>query len=383
MEKRDYYEVLGVSKTATIDEIKKAYRKLALQYHPDKNPGDKNAEERFKEAAEAYSVLSDADKRAKYDRFGHAGLGGQQGFSSAEDIFSHFGSIFDDLGINFGFGGGGFGGFGGRAQKTVHRGSNLRVSAKMTLKDIAEGKKTKIKVNKYITCQHCHGSGSEDGKVDTCPTCKGSGQIVQNTRSIFGIMQQVSPCPTCGGEGKIIKNKCKHCQGNGVVKGEEIIDIAIPAGVADGMQFSLRGKGNAGARNGVAGDLIVQIQEEKNDTFIRNGENLIYSLFISISQAVLGDSIEIPTIDGTTTVKIPAGIQSGDTVRVKGKGLPILNGYGRGDLIVNVTVWIPKKINKEEETMFKELGQHENVKPKVSKEEKSAFRRFFENMMNN
>lgn len=196
-------------------------------------------------------------------------------------------------------------------------------------------------------------------------------------------MQQVSPCPTCGGEGKIIKNKCKHCQGNGIVKGEEIIDIAIPAGVADGMQFSLRGKGNAGARNGVAGDLIVQIQEEKNDTFIRNGENIIYSLFISISQAVLGDSIEIPTIDGTTTVKIPAGIQSGDTVRIKGKGLPILNGYGRGDLIVNVTVWIPKKINKEEETTFKELGQHENLKPKVSKEEKSAFRRFFENMMNN
>ena len=385
MEKRDYYEILEISKDASADEIKKAYRKMALKYHPDRNPDDKNAEEKFKEAAEAYEVLSDPDKKARYDRFGHAGMGGNQGFSGMDDIFSHFSDIFEDLGIGgfnfggrggFGFGGGGFGG--GGAKQRVHRGGNLRINVKMTLQDISEGVKKKVKVNKYVRCNHCGGSGALNSSFETCPTCKGRGQTVRVVNGIFGQMQQISDCPTCGGEGRIIKNKCPDCQGNGVVKGEEIIDLEIPAGVSDGMQLALRGKGNAGARNGVPGDLIVQIIEEKSNDFIRDEENIIYNLFISISQAVLGDNVEIPLINGTkTTVKIPAGIQSGDTIRLKGKGLPIYGRYGRGDMIVNVNVWIPKKINSEEEKIFKAIADNENIKPKVTEKEKSTFRKIF------
>ena len=385
MEKRDYYEILEISKDASADEIKKAYRKMALKYHPDRNPDDKNAEEKFKEAAEAYEVLSDPDKKARYDRFGHAGMGGNQGFSGMDDIFSHFSDIFEDLGIGgfnfggrggFGFGGGGFGG--GSTKQRVHRGGNLRINVKMTLQDISEGVKKKVKVNKYVRCNHCGGSGALNSSFETCPTCKGRGQTVRIVNGIFGQMQQISDCPTCGGEGRIIKNKCPDCQGNGVVKGEEIIDLEIPAGVSDGMQLALRGKGNAGARNGVPGDLIVQIIEEKSNDFIRDEENIIYNLFISISQAVLGDNVEIPLINGTkTTVKIPAGIQSGDTIRLKGKGLPIYGRYGRGDMIVNVNVWIPKKINSEEEKIFKAIADNENIKPKVTEKEKSTFRKIF------
>lgn len=385
MEKRDYYEILEISKDASADEIKKAYRKMALKYHPDRNPDDKNAEEKFKEAAEAYEVLSDPDKKARYDRFGHAGMGGNQGFSGMDDIFSHFSDIFEDLGIGgfnfggrggFGFGGGGFGG--GGAKQRVHRGGNLRINVKMTLQDISEGVKKKVKVNKYVRCNHCGGSGALNNSFETCPTCKGRGQTVRIVNGIFGQMQQISDCPTCGGEGRIIKNKCPDCQGNGVVKGEEIIDLEIPAGVSDGMQLALRGKGNAGARNGVPGDLIVQIIEEKSNDFIRDEENIIYNLFISISQAVLGDNVEIPLINGTkTTVKIPAGIQSGDTIRLKGKGLPIYGRYGRGDMIVNVNVWIPKRINSEEEKIFKAIADNENIKPKVTEKEKSTFRKIF------
>ena len=385
MEKRDYYEILEISKDASADEIKKAYRKMALKYHPDRNPDDKNAEEKFKEAAEAYEVLSDPDKKARYDRFGHAGMGGNQGFSGMDDIFSHFSDIFEDLGIGgfnfggrggFGFGGGGFGG--GGAKQRVHRGGNLRINVKMTLQDISEGVKKKVKVNKYVRCNHCGGSGALNNSFETCPTCKGRGQTVRIVNGIFGQMQQISDCPTCGGEGRIIKNKCPDCQGNGVVKGEEIIDLEIPAGVSDGMQLALRGKGNAGARNGVPGDLIVQIIEEKSNDFIRDEENIIYNLFISISQAVLGDNVEVPLINGTkTTVKIPAGIQSGDTIRLKGKGLPIYGRYGRGDMIVNVNVWIPKRINSEEEKIFKAIADNENIKPKVTEKEKSTFRKIF------
>lgn len=385
MEKRDYYEILEISKDASADEIKKAYRKMALKYHPDRNPDDKNAEEKFKEAAEAYEVLSDPDKKARYDRFGHAGMGGNQGFSGMDDIFSHFSDIFEDLGIGgfnfggrggFGFGGGGFGG--GGAKQRVHRGGNLRINVKMTLQDISEGVKKKVKVNKYVRCNHCGGSGALNNSFETCPTCKGRGQTVRIVNGIFGQMQQISDCPTCGGEGRIIKNKCPDCQGNGVIKGEEIIDLEIPAGVSDGMQLALRGKGNAGARNGVPGDLIVQIIEEKNNDFIRDEENIIYNLFISIPQAVLGDNVEIPLINGTkTTVKIPAGIQSGDTIRLKGKGLPIYGRYGRGDMIVNVNVWIPKRINSEEEKIFKAIADNENIKPKVTEKEKSTFRKIF------
>lgn len=331
-------------------------------------------------------MLSDENKRARYDRFGHAGLEGQNFSSSGsmEDIFSHFGDIFEDLGLGGFFGGGFRGGFGGRgsAQQHVHRGGNLRLNVTLSLKEISEGTKKKVKVSKYVPCPHCGGSGALDNSYETCPTCKGRGQTVRIQNSLFGQVQTVSDCPTCGGEGKIIKKKCPDCQGNGVIKGEEVIELNIPAGVAEGMQLSVRGKGNAGARNGIAGDLLILIHEEKNPDFERDGDDLIYNLFISIPQAVLGDSVEIPLINGTTSVKIPAGIQSGDTIRLKGKGFPVLNGYGRGDLLINVNVWIPKKINKEEEDIIKSLANHDNIKPHVTEKDKSFFQKardFFRN----
>lgn len=369
-EKRDYYEVLEVAKNASADEIKKAYRKKALQYHPDRNPGDKEAEEKFKEAAEAYGVLSDPDKRARYDRFGHAGMSGQD-FSGASmnDIFSQFGDIFGDL-----FGGGGFGfnfggGFGGGQQKPVYRGSNLRLRVKLTLEEIATGVKKKVKVNKYVTCDKCHGSGSEDGQTETCKTCGGRGQRVMRS----GFFTQVSTCPTCGGEGKVIKKKCAACNGDGIVKGEEVIELDIPAGVANGMQLSVRGKGNAGARNGIAGDLLILIEEAEHKDFERDNNDLIYNLFVSFPQAVLGCSLDVPCIGGTVNVKIPAGAQSGDIIRVKGKGLPEVNSRRIGDLIVNVNVWTPKKLSKEEEKIMQDLLESDNFKPKPGSHEKGVF----------
>ena len=377
MEKRDYYEILEVSKNATADEIKKAYRKMAIKYHPDKNPDNKEAEEKFKEAAEAYEVLSNPEKRQRYDQFGHAGLHGQQGFSGMDDIFSHFGDIFSDL---FGGGGGGFsfsgfGGGGGRqAQRHVNRGGNLRLRVKLNLSEINEGVKKKVKVNKFVPCQHCSGSGAKDNSFETCPTCNGRGQTVRVQNSIFGQMQTVTTCPNCGGEGKIIKNKCPECQGNGVVKSEEIIELNIPAGVADGMQLSVRGQGNAGARNGVPGDLIILIEEEKDKNFERDGNDLIHELFISFPQAALGATIEVPIINGTAEVKIPAGTQSGEVIKLRGKGLPELNGYGRGDILINVNVWTPKKLNKEEEKIMKSLLESENMNP-ASDNDKNPFKK--------
>ncbi len=381
-EKRDYYEVLGVSKNATADEIKKAYRQLALKYHPDRNPGDKDAEEKFKEAAEAYSVLSDADKRARYDRYGFAGMNG--GSSSGG-----FGGGFADFDLNdilnsvfgrgFDFGGFNFGGFGGSSSRSggsmKQRGSNIRVKVKLNLQEIAKGVKKKIKVTKYIPCEHCHGSGSEDGNVETCPTCHGRGQVVQTVNSFFGQMQTASVCPNCGGEGHIIKNKCKHCQGQGIVKGEEVIDIDIPAGVGDDMQLTVRGKGNAGPRNGINGDLYVVIEEEPSKEFERDGNNLIYNLFLTIPEAILGTQAEVPTVDGRVRVKIAPGTQSGKVLRLKGKGLPVVNGYGSGDMLVNVNVWVPKKVSKEEEKLLEELAKSENFKPNPTDEEKSFFSR--------
>ena len=370
-EKRDYYEVLEVAKNATADEIKKAYRKKALQYHPDRNPGDKEAEEKFKEAAEAYGVLSDPEKRARYDRFGHAGMSGQD-FSGASmnDIFSQFGDILGDLfgGGGFGFNFGGFGG-GGGSQHQVYRGSNLRLRVKLTLEEIATGVKKKVKVNKYVPCQKCNGSGSEDGTMETCSACGGRGQRVMRS----GFFTQVSTCPTCGGEGKVIKKKCSACNGDGIVKGEEVIELDIPAGVAEGMQLSVRGKGNAGARNGIAGDLLILIEEEKHKELERDGSNLIYNLFISLPQAALGCNIDVPCIKGTASIKIPAGTQSGDIIRVKGKGLPEVNSYRTGELIVNVNVWTPKKLSKDEEAMMKTLLESENFKPKPTANDKSVF----------
>lgn len=381
-EKRDYYEVLGVSKSATPEEIKKAYRQLALKYHPDRNPDDKDAEEKFKEAAEAYSVLSDENKRARYDRYGFAGMnggsasgggfGGGFGDFNLNDILnSVFGSGFDFGGFNFG----GFGGGSSRGGVARQRGSNIRVKVKLNLQEIAKGVKKKIKVNKYVTCDHCHGSGSENGATETCPTCHGRGQVVQTVNSFFGAMQTASVCPTCGGTGQIIKNKCKHCQGEGIMKGEEIIDIEIPAGVGNDMQLTVRGKGNAGPRNGINGDLIVVIEEEESKDFERDGNNLIYNLFLTIPEAILGTQAEVPTIDGKVRVKIAPGTQSGKVLRLRGKGLPNINSYGSGDMLVNVNVWIPKKVTKEEEKMLEELAKSENFKPNPTDEEKSFFNR--------
>ena len=381
-EKRDYYEVLGVSKSATPEEIKKAYRQLALKYHPDRNPDDKDAEEKFKEAAEAYSVLSDENKRARYDRYGFAGMNGGSasggGFSGGFGDFDLNDILNSVCGRGFDFGGFNFGGFGGgsgRGGVARQRGSNIRVKVKLNLQEIAKGVQKKIKVNKYVTCDHCHGSGSENGATETCPTCHGRGQVVQTVNSFFGAMQTASVCPTCGGTGQIIKNKCKHCQGEGIMKGEEIIDIEIPAGVGNDMQLTVRGKGNAGPRNGINGDLIVVIEEEESKDFERDGNNLIYNLFLTIPEAILGTQAEVPTIDGKVRVKIAPGTQSGKVLRLRGKGLPNINSYGSGDMLVNVNVWIPKKVTKEEEKMLEELAKSENFKPNPTDEEKSFFNR--------
>ncbi|MBE6275511.1 MAG: molecular chaperone DnaJ [Bacteroides sp.] len=386
-EKRDYYEVLGVSKTATEAEIKKAYRKLAIQYHPDKNPGDKTAEEKFKEAAEAYSVLSDKDKRARYDQFGHAGLGGAAGgggFSgqgmSMDDIFSMFGDIFGGGG---GFGGfSGFGGFGGggRSQQRKFRGSDLRVKVKMNLKDIATGVEKKFKLKKYVTCEHCHGSGAEGNSgTETCPTCNGTGSVTRTQQSIFGMMQTQSVCPNCNGEGKIIKNKCKHCSGEGIVYGEEVVEVKIPAGVAEGMQLTVGGKGNAGKRNGIPGDLLVVIEEESHPDLIRDENDLIYNLLLSVPTAALGGTVEIPTIDSKVKVKIEPGTQPGKVLRLRGKGLPNVNSYGysngTGDLLVNVSVYIPEALSKDEKQALEKMQDSDNFMPNLSIKEK-IFRKF-------
>lgn len=383
-EKRDYYEVLGVSKNATDEELKKAYRKLAIKYHPDKNPGDKEAEEKFKEAAEAYDVLRDKDKRARYDQFGHAGVDGQAGFGSGgmnmDDIFSMFGDIFGGRG----FGGfssfGGFGGSRGGRGRNVNRGGNLRIRVKMTLEEINSGVEKKIKVKKYVPCKTCNGSGAKPGsEKTTCPNCGGSGVVVQVQRTILGNMQTQSTCPHCHGEGTIIKDKCPDCHGEGIVQSEEVVEIKIPAGVADGMQLSMQGKGNAGARGGINGDLIVLIEEVPHEIFERDGNNLCMQTYITFSQAVQGTTIEVPTLDGKVKFKIEQGMQSGKVYRLKGKGLPEVNSFGRrGDLLVRVDVWVPKSFTKEEKKLLDELDKHPAFQPKPSAKEKS----FFEKMKN-
>jgi molecular chaperone DnaJ len=381
MEKRDYYEVLGVEKSATADEIKKAYRKKAIQYHPDKNPGDKEAEEKFKEAAEAYEVLSNPDKRARYDQFGHAGMsgaagnggpfgGGFSGSMNMDDIFSMFGDIF---GGHSGFSGG-FGG--GESQQRRYRGSDLRVKAKLNLKEISEGVEKKFKLKKYVQCTHCHGTGAEgDGGVETCPTCHGSGSVIRTQQTILGSMQTRTTCPACGGEGKIIKNKCKECGGDGIVYGEEIVSVKIPAGVAEGMQLSMNGKGNAGKHNGVPGDLLILIEEEQHPELIRDENDLVYNLLLSVPEAALGDTVEIPTIDGRVKVKIDPGTQPGKVLRLRGKGLPNVNGYGTGDLLVNISVYIPETLSKEEKNSLEKMSTSDNFKPNMSVKEK-IFRKF-------
>ena len=376
MGKRDYYEVLGVSKEATKEEIKKAYRKQALKFHPDKNPGDKKSEENFKEAAEAYEVLSNDEKKARYDRYGHAGMGNSgNGFGghgmTVEDIFSSFGDIFGDA-----FGGfGGFGG-GGRRGKRVSKGSNLRVKVKLTLQEIASGTEKKIKVSKYDTCDTCHGSGAADASsMSTCSTCHGSGHVTRITNTMLGQMQTSSVCPSCGGEGKTITKKCTACYGEGIVQKEEVIKINIPAGVAKGMQMTVGGKGNAPRRGGVNGDLLVVFDEEEHTDLIREGNDLIYNLFISIPDAVMGTHVEVPTVENNVKIKIEPGTQPGKILRLRGKGLPEVNGYGKGDLLVNVNVWIPKNVNRDEMKVFEKLRESDSFTPKPDKNDRGFFDR--------
>ena len=372
-----------MNKNSTPDEIKSAYRKAALKWHPDRwvsgtDEEKKTAEEKFKEASEAYSVLSDANKKARYDQFGFAGMGGGAGGGFGGfadfDLNDILNSVFG-RGFNFGGFSSGFGGFGGGRGGNVvrERGSNIRGNVKVSLKEIATGTTKKIKVKKDVECPHCHGSGSENGETETCPTCHGRGQVVQTVNSFFGQMQTASVCPTCGGRGSVVKNKCKHCYGSGVVKGEEVIEVKIPAGVGEGMQLTMRGKGNAGPHNGVPGDLLVLIEEEAHPDFERDESTLIYNLFITIPEAIMGTQAEVPTVDGKVRVKIAPGTQSGKVLRLRGKGLPVVNGYGVGDMLVNVNVWIPKKFNKKEEELLQQLADSENFKPNPTAEEKSFF----------
>jgi molecular chaperone DnaJ len=374
--KRDYYEILEITKTASADEIKKSYRKVAMKFHPDRNPGDKAAEEKFKEAAEAYEVLSDADKRSKYDRYGHAGVsGGRGGFNGGgmnmDDIFSQFGDVFgDDL---FGsFFGGRRGGGQSRTQGT--RGSNLRIKIKLTYEEIAKGVNKNIKVKKYVSCSTCHGSGAKDkSSVQTCTTCGGSGQVRRVSNTFLGQMQTVTTCPACNGEGSTITAKCGTCKGEGRVYGEEVVNIDIPAGVQEGMQLSVSGKGNAGERGGQAGDLIILIEEEAHPELHRDGLNVAFELHISFTDAVFGLQVEVPTIDGKAKIRIPAGTQSGKIFRLKGKGFPSVNSYEKGDQLIHVNVWTPQQVSPEEKAALERMSDSHNFQPKPDKNEKSFF----------
>lgn len=383
MSKRDYYEVLGVGKSASADEIKKSYRKIAMQYHPDRNPGDKVAEEKFKEAAEAYDVLSTPDKKAQYDRFGHAGMSGNGGFGGGaqggmrmEDIFQNFGDIFgDDLFGSF-FGGGGRQG-GGNRRGT--RGANLRVKLKMDYGEIANGANKKIKVKKHVSCQQCSGSGAKDkGSISTCGTCGGSGQVRRVTNTFLGQMQTVTTCPTCNGDGVQITQKCSACKGEGRVYGEDTLSLDIPAGVVDGMQLSMNGAGNAGERGGPAGDLLIVIEEEKHPHLKRQDLDVVYQLHVSFPDAVLGTNVEVPTIDGKAKIKVPAGTQSGKIFRLKGKGFPAFQSYEKGDELVEVNVWSPQHLTSDEREALEKMKASPNFQPnaeaaKHAKEDKSFF----------
>ncbi len=378
--KRDYYEILGVGKSAGADEIKKAYRKVAMQFHPDRNPGDSAAEEKFKEAAEAYEVLNDADKRAQYDRFGHNAFAGGQGGGSRggsmnmDDIFSQFGDIFGEEGFGSFFGGGGGGrrASGGRARGV--RGSNLRVKIKLNYEEIAKGVNKKIKVKKYVPCTTCDASGAKDKKsTTTCGTCGGNGQVKRVQNTFLGQMQTVTTCPTCAGEGTTITNKCTVCKGDGRVYSDETVSIDIPAGVQEGMQLSVTGKGNSGERGGSYGDLIVVIQEEAHPQLHRDGLNVAFDLHISFPDAVFGTQFEVPTIDGRAKIKIPAGTQSGKVFRLKGKGFPAVQSHERGDQLIHVNIWTPQEVSDTEKIMLETMQGSDNFSPKPEKNEKSFF----------
>jgi len=380
MSKRDFYEILGVSKNASADEIKKAYRKVAMQFHPDRNPGDKAAEEKFKEAAEAYEILSDQDKRSQYDRFGHnafgPGRGGGFGGMNTEDIFSQFGDIFgDDMFGNF-FGGGGRN-RGGRSKGT--RGSNLRIKIKVDFGEIAKGTTKTVKVKKYVSCSTCNGSGAKDkNSVQTCGTCGGNGQVRRVQNTFLGQMQTVTTCPACNGEGNTITNKCTACKGEGRVYGEETVTLDIPAGVQDGMQLSMSGKGNVGERGGPSGDLIILIEEEEHEFLQREGLNVAFDLYISFPDAVFGTQVEVPTIDGRAKIKIPAGTQSGKIFRLKGKGFPGISSHEKGDQLIHVNVWTPQHVSSDEKDILEKMQESKNFQPHPDKNDKSFWEKIRE-----
>ena len=381
MAKRDYYEVLGVDKSASAEEIKKAYRKMAIKYHPDKNPGDKEAEEKFKEAAEAYSVLSDADKKARYDQFGHAGVEGSGpdfsgGFGNLNDILNDlFGGAFGGGFGGFSGFGGGFGGQRGQRQQRVYRGRDIRVRVKLTLEEIAKGVEKEISIEKNVPCSECGGKGAKNSSdIKTCPACQGSGQVQRVVNSFLGQTVTYSTCQQCGGEGKIISNPCRSCNGTGLVRKRETIKVKIPAGVESGMQLTLQGEGHAAKNNGINGDLLVVIEEHEHANLKREGNNLYYTKVISVVDAMLGAEVSIPCLDGDYKIKVDAGTQSGEVVRLRGRGLPSVNGYGgTGDLYVKIAVWIPKRLSKEEKEIIESLRNKESFKPNPSKEDKSFF----------
>ena len=378
MAKRDFYEILGVDKGSDKATIKKAYRKVAMQFHPDKNPGNKEAEEKFKEAAEAYEILSDEDKRAKYDRFGHAGVGGNAGAGgfnmNMDDIFSQFGDIFGDSGSPFeSF----FGGrSSGRSRSRGQKGSNIRIKMALNLEEIQGGVTKKVKVKKQSSCDSCGGSGAKDSSsVKTCTTCDGGGYVRQIKSTFLGQMQTTAVCPSCSGSGKQVTASCKTCKGEGRKMDNAEIEIDIPAGVEEGMQLSMRGKGNAGKQGGPSGDLLIVIEEKEHESFSRDGQNIIYDLFLNFADAALGTKVEVPTLDGAVKIKVPPGTPAGKIFRLKEKGLPSVQTYGTGDQLINVNIWTPKTLSTEDKALLEKMREMESFKPKVNSGEKGFFDR--------
>ncbi|MGK7395031.1 MAG: molecular chaperone DnaJ [Candidatus Cyclobacteriaceae bacterium M3_2C_046] len=377
MAKRDYYEILGVDQSASTDELKKAYRKIAIKYHPDKNPDDPTAEEKFKEAAEAYEVLSNSEKRQRYDQFGHQGVNGGGfggGGMSMDDIFSQFSDI---------FGGGSpfesFFGGGGRSGSRRRKGSNLRIKLKLSLEEVANGVEKKIKVKRYVSCDTCGGNGSKNGtSLQTCAHCSGSGQVRKVVNTMLGQMVSASTCPVCNGEGKIVSQNCSTCHGEGRTMHDEVIPVKIPAGVSEGMQLSMSGKGNVPKRGGVPGDLLIVIEEEDNDTLKRDGNNIVFDLYLNFADAALGTSVEVPTINGKVKIKLDAGTQSGKILRLRGKGIKDINGYGYGDQLIHVNVWTPQTLSKEEREILEKFRESSSFSPNPGKNEKGFFDRMKE-----